>query len=141
LLVALGKTKQPFHCHLGNDGGVFCKQLILIDGEFMSISNFSFTSRYYTIETAKLERADGQTIVYLRRRFVPQPERFALLQEHTVTEGERLDNITANYLGDPEQFWRVCDANRALRPDELTESDRIGRRLRITLPEGIPGNI
>ena len=41
------------------------------------------------------------------------------------------------YLGDPEQFWRVCDANRAMRPDELTET--IGRRLRITLPEGIPG--
>ena len=107
----------------------------------MSVNHFSFTSRYYTIETAKLERADGKTIVYLRRRFVPQPERFALLHEHIVTEGERLDNITANYLGDPEQFWRICDANRAMRPDELTESDRIGRRLRITLPEGIPGNI
>jgi len=39
-------------------------------------------------------------------------------------------------LGDPELFWRVCDANRAMRPDELTET--IGRRLRITLPEGIP---
>ena len=55
--------------------------------------------------------------------------------EHMVTEGERLDNITAQYLGDPEQFWRVCDANGAMRPDELTET--IGRRLRITLPEGI----
>jgi hypothetical protein len=107
----------------------------------MSVNHFSFTSRYYTIETAKLERADGKTIVYIRRRFVPQPERFTLLHEHTVTQGERLDNITANYLGDPEQFWRVCDANRTMRPDELTESDRIGRRLRITLPEGIPGNI
>ena len=37
----------------------------------------------------------------------------------------------------PRQFWRVCDANAAMRPDELTET--IGRRLRITLPEGIPG--
>jgi hypothetical protein len=68
---------------------------------------------------------------------VPPPERFALLQEHVVTQGERLDNITARYLDDPEQFWRICDANRALRPDELTET--VGRRLRITLPEGIPG--
>ena len=60
-----------------------------------------------------------------------------MLQEHVVGQGDRLDNITARYLGDPEQFWRVCDANRAMRPEELTEE--IGRRLRITLPEGIPG--
>jgi hypothetical protein len=105
----------------------------------MATNNFPFTSRYYGIETAQFETADGKKISYLRRRFVPPPERFALLQEHTVTEGERLDQITARYLTDPEQFWRVADANRAMRPDELTET--VGRRLRITLPDGIPGNL
>ena len=75
--------------------------------------------------------------MFLKRRFLPQPESYSLLQEHVVSEGDRLDNLTARYLGDPEQFWRICDANRAMRPDELTET--IGRRLRITLPEGIPG--
>jgi hypothetical protein len=99
---------------------------------------FSMTSRYFGISTAKLGTADGETVVYVRRRFVPPPERFAFLQEHTVTEGERLDNITAHFLGDTEQFWRVCDANRAMRPEELTET--VGRKLRITLPEGIPGH-
>ena len=98
---------------------------------------FTITSRYYGMETARLETPGGKTIVYVRRRFIPPPERFALLEEHAVTEGERLDNITAQHLGDPEQFWRVCDGNGAMRPDELTET--IGRRLRITLPEGIPG--
>jgi hypothetical protein len=100
-------------------------------------NNFSPTSRYYGIETTKLETPEGRVVAYLRRRFVPSPERFELLQEHVVTQDERLDNITARYLGDPEQFWRVCDGNGAMRPDELTEI--IGRRLRITLPEGIPG--
>jgi hypothetical protein len=103
----------------------------------MSTNNFSPASRYYGIETTTLETPEGKTIVYLRRRFVPSPERFDLLQEHVVKQGERLDNITAQYLGDPEQFWRVCDANGAMRPEELTETP--GRRLRITLPEGIPG--
>jgi len=98
---------------------------------------FPPTSRYFSVETTTLEERDGKVIVYLKRRFVPQPEGFALLQEHVVKQGERLDNVTAQYLDDPEQFWRVCDANRAMRPDELTEM--IGRRLRITLPEGIPG--
>jgi hypothetical protein len=103
----------------------------------MSANNFSPTSRYYGFETLKITLANGVMIVYLKRRFVPQPESFALLQEHIVTEGERLDHVTAEHLGDPEQFWRVADANRALRPEELTE--KVGRRLRITLPEGIPG--
>jgi len=100
-------------------------------------NNFSPTSRYYGIETAKLETPEGKVIIYLRRRLLPSPERFSLLYEHVVTQGERLDNVTARYLGDPEQFWRVCDGNGAMRPEELTETP--GRRLRITLPEGIPG--
>lgn len=98
---------------------------------------FPPTSRYSGIDTKTIEAADGRIIVYLQRRLLPSPNNFALLQEHVVTQGERLDNITARYLGDPEQFWRVCDPNAAMRPDELTET--IGRRLRITLPEGIAG--
>jgi hypothetical protein len=99
---------------------------------------FPITSRYYGLPTAKLALRDGRTIVYLRRRFVPPPERFELLVEHAVAEGERLDTIAAQYLGDPEQFWRLCDANGAVRPTELIET--VGRRLRITLPEGIPAS-
>jgi len=109
---------------------------ILQPGELKTFL-FPVTSRYHGVETATLETASGKTIVYLRRRFVPPPERFALLEEHTVTQGERLDNIAAQALGDPELFWRLCDANNALRPEELIET--VGRKLRITLPEGIPG--
>lgn len=98
---------------------------------------FPETSRYNGIAHAEFQTPEGKTIVYLRRRLAPPPERFELLQEHVVTEGERLDHITAKYLDDPEQFWRVADANAAMHPDELTQT--IGRRLRITLPEGIPG--
>jgi hypothetical protein len=98
---------------------------------------FPPASRYHGVAVARLERRDGSTVAYLRRRFVPAPERFAVLAEHTVVDGDRLDNLAARYLGDPELFWRLCDANRAMRPDALTE--RAGRRLAITLPEGIPG--
>ncbi len=99
-----------------------------------SATLFPPSSRYSGVETAKLERADGLTVIYLRRRFVPQPERFALVREHVVTQGDRLDNIAGQHFGDPELFWRICDANRVLLPEELEE---IGRRLRITLPEGL----
>ena len=101
---------------------------------------FSPTSRYYTIETASLEidggPAGASEIVYLKRRFLPPAESFALLQEHTVEEGDRLDNITARYLGDPLQFWRICDANNAMNPTGLTAE--VGRRLRVSLPAGLP---
>jgi hypothetical protein len=97
---------------------------------------FPINSRYYGVETAEAEGPDGRKIVYLRRRFLPAPERFATIFEHTVAEGERLDQLAAAYFDDPELFWRICDANVAVDPDELTV---INRRLRITMPEGIPG--
>jgi len=99
---------------------------------------FPPASRYAGIETAVFVDSAGVEWVYLRRRFVPPPERFALLLEHRVKPGERLDNVTAEHLDDPEQFWRIADANRAMRPEALTEER--GRLLRITLPEGIPGS-
>ena len=98
---------------------------------------FPPTSRDHTVGTTQLTKPDGTVVVHLRRRFVPPPERFSLIREHVVTQGDRLDNVTALYLGDPEQFWQLCDANGAIRPNELV--DTTARRLRITLPEGVPG--
>ena len=98
---------------------------------------FGPTSRYYAIPISTFEMSDGTKIAYVRRRFAPQPDDLSLVQLHTVTEGDRLDNLAAVFVGDPEQFWRICDANAALDPHEVT--DTVGRRIRITLPEGIPG--
>lgn len=103
----------------------------------MTTFNFPPTSRYYGIETVTVQRSSTSSITYLRRRFLPPPERFALLKEHVAVGGERLDQIAAQELGDAEAFWRIADANAAMRPEALTETP--GRRLRITLPEGIPG--
>ena len=100
-------------------------------------SLFSGTSRYFGLEPLTIV-LQGRTYIYLPRRFVPLATRFQLLQEHTVVQGERLDNIAAHYLGDPTLFWRLGDANNALRPEALTETP--GRKLRITLPEGIVGS-
>ena len=87
-------------------------------------------------EKTTVIREDGRTIVYVKRRLVPPPERFEPLSEHAVNQGERLDHLAARYLGDPELFWRLGDANGAIRPAEL---EVVGRRVLITLPEGIPG--
>ena len=99
-------------------------------------SLFLADSRYFGLEPLQIV-VDGEPVAYLPRRFVPAPSRFQLLGEHVVIDGERLDHIAAQHLGDPTLFWRLCDANNALRPQELTE--QAGRTLRITLPEGIAG--
>ena len=39
---------------------------------------FPINSRYNGIKAVTMTTADGQSLVYLRRRFVPPPERFAV---------------------------------------------------------------
>jgi len=104
-----------------------------------ALKDFLFppNSRYHGIDMVKMELPDGRTVAYLRRRLIPQPDRFETLLEHTVTQGDRLDNIANRYLGDPLLFWRICDANGIMRPEELTET--VGRKVRITMPEGMTG--
>lgn len=114
------------------------KQLeALLAGTGTEVPQFPPNSRYHAIPLARVTAPDGREIVYLRRRFIPAPEQFTTLQEHRVVQGDRLDTLAATYLGDPEAFWQLCDANGALRPEELLELP--GRRLRITLPAGIRG--
>ncbi|HKP03814.1 MAG TPA: hypothetical protein VJU77_10710 [Chthoniobacterales bacterium] len=98
---------------------------------------FDPTSRYQdtAIATLTVTDSDGlpREIKYVKRRFIPPAGDGTTLVEHTVTQGERLDNITARYLDDPTEFWRVCDANNVLRPDDLT--DTIGNVIEIALPQ------
>lgn len=104
----------------------------------MSQYNFPPTSRYYGIEIAQhMREEDGSVVPYLRRRFVPASDRHALLHEHVVADGERPDQIAAQQIGDAEAWWRLADGNGVMHPQELT--DTVGERLRITLPEGVPG--
>ena len=101
-------------------------------------SYFAPNSRYYGLETKILESKNHKKHVFVKRRFIAQPEAFELLQEHRVSQDDRLDNITHQYLGDAEQFWRICDANAVMHPNKLTEE--IGNIIKITMPEGMSGS-
>jgi nucleoid-associated protein YgaU len=91
---------------------------------------FARGSRYETVPDAVYRTAAGREIVYKRLRLIPDP---AALQTHRVAAGDRLDLIAFKFYQDPEQYWRICDANRALRPADLILE--VGRRLRIPLAE------
>jgi len=95
------------------------------------------TSRYASVGTTTLTSADGTTVVYLERRFVPHPDSLTQNSTHTVITGDRLDLIANAKIGDPSQWWQVADANRAMWPEDLTAT--VGAVLRITLPQGVPG--
>jgi hypothetical protein len=94
----------------------------------------SQTSRYFGTEIATLVTKEGKQINYLSRRFLPNLTNDNVLAIHTVTEGERLDIIAAHFLGNPELFWRVCDINYSMRPEDLTK--KIGQNLRIPIING-----
>jgi len=68
-------------------------------------SLFAANSRYLGIDTNTLTAADGSIISYVQRRFLPQPSQLAQVRQHSVVQGDRLDVIAAEYLGDPQLFW------------------------------------
>lgn len=110
----------------------------ILGGSAAGMQAFPPSSRYYGIATTVYIGKDSRSKVYLKRRVVPAPERFSTVSEYSVQEADRLDLLAARYLGNPELYWRICDANGALRPNELV--DVVGTRLRITLPEGTAGS-
>lgn len=98
---------------------------------------FPQDSRYYGFTSQTYTFADGRTVAYLQRRLVPDPSQFATIGQVKVKQNDRLDLIASTYLADPILFWRLADANGALRPEELVET--LGSVVRITLPQSIPG--
>jgi hypothetical protein len=75
-------------------------------------------SRYEEVPTQTMTDASGRVIRYKQTRFIPETP---ALVGHRVTSDERLDHIAWQHYRDAERFWRICDANLALWPDDLLE--------------------
>jgi hypothetical protein len=89
---------------------------------------FTTRSRYAPVADATYLGADGRAVKYKVLRITPDTKS---IQSHIVAQGDRLDLIAFQQYGDAEQFWRICDGNQALRPDDLTQE--IGARIRIPI--------
>lgn len=94
---------------------------------------FDPISRYAQLETAQLTLPDGRTVAYKRRRFLPQGLQLPVLAEVTVIDGDRLDLISDRTLGNALLFWRVCDANNAMQPRQLTQEPN--QTLKVPIPQ------
>jgi len=73
-------------------------------------------SRYQKLPTATYLTASGRTITYVTTRYIPATPAFI---SHSVAAHDRLDLIAYRYYRDPQRFWRICDANLAMWPDDL----------------------
>ena len=109
----------------------------LLSGAAAQASQFAPNSRYVDVPTTTWVDRGGREIRYVERRFIPPAETFATLGAHTVAQGDRPDLIAAKELGDPEAYWRLCDANGVMQPEDLTAT--IGARIRIGAAAGLPG--
>jgi nucleoid-associated protein YgaU len=94
------------------------------------------SSRYYGATVEFYTRPDGVQVAYLQRRIIPQPGIYTSTQNYVVVDGDRLDNLSFKYLGDPLLYWTICDANGATDPDELTA--QAGSTILVPLASGIP---
>jgi hypothetical protein len=77
-------------------------------------------SRYAATSTSVHEAPDGTQVLYLQRRFLPQPDDVPTARIYSAKNREaRLDTIAAAVIGEPQAYWRVCDVNGALNPFDL----------------------
>jgi hypothetical protein len=109
----------------------------MLEAQVIPSTAFPQNSRYYGFSTQTYIFSDGRPVAYLQRRLVPDPSQFAVVAEIRVKRNDRLDILAATSLGDPILFWRIADANGAIRPEDLVEVE--GSIVRVTLPRSIPG--
>ncbi len=89
----------------------------------------SASSRYYAVGTRSIKIEGDKEIVYFRRRFLPLAGSLPSVGSAVVGQGERPDLMATKTLGDPTQYWRICDANDGMEPVALF--DKPGLTLRI----------
>jgi hypothetical protein len=73
-------------------------------------------SRYENVETNIIKDSKGREIRYKKVRFMPEID---APMGHIVLQGDRLDNLAHQFFDDPQLFWKICDANMAMWPDDL----------------------
>ena len=98
---------------------------------------FAPNSRYYGLPTLTHVFADGRAVAHVTRRFIPAADSLLTVREHLVVQGDRLDLLASNYLADPEQWWKIADANVTLVPEQLT--DEAGETLQVAFPGALGG--
>jgi hypothetical protein len=96
-------------------------------------------SRYDGAEVATGVVADGagarREVTYLLPRTPRNPASVVPMAWHRIAADDRADLVAHRYFGDPQAWWRICDANAALDPDALIGPENEGRIVVVGVPE------
>lgn len=93
---------------------------------------FPPNSRYHRVPIRIRTGTDGTEEAFVGRRIIPAMERYRALDRYRTQGDSRIENLAAFAFGDPEQYWRICDANGEAVPADATKP--AGRLLVIPLP-------
>ena len=127
-----GRRRQPATRRLGSRRSSF-------DVKHGRVIHVRPNSRYYNLrDRGAHDRRRARSSPTSGAASCPRGEPMPLLVEVTVVAGRpaRPDH-GAHALGDPEQFWRVCDANDAMDPIDLTNEPGSALRVRLPQAEGV----
>lgn len=98
---------------------------------------FPSDSRYYGLPLRRVTTADGREVAYVGRRFLPPLDAYETFAIHEVREGDRLDLLASRYFADPEQGWRLPEANGVRDPRIVLSL--AGSRIAIAVASAIAG--
>ena len=93
---------------------------------------FPPNSRYHQVPLRTRTKADGTEETFVGRRIIPATDRYRALDRYRTEGAARIDGVATTAFGDPEQYWRICDANGQPEPADATTPE--GRLLVIPLP-------
>lgn len=98
---------------------------------------FGKLSRYRKVPDVTAPDARGRLRAAKDTRPLPEVAGTFL---HTVTSGDRLDQLAFTYYGEPTRYWHICDANPDfLSPLELLGQDPVSvTRFPLTVPVSGP---
>jgi hypothetical protein len=96
-------------------------------------------SRYDGAQVASAAVTDGaggtREVTHLLPRTPRDPATVVPMAWHRVAAHDRADLVAHRHLGDPQAWWRICDANTALDPDALVGPENEGRVIVVGVPE------
>ena len=84
-------------------------------------------SRYENTQDYSPVDGRGNKYKVKKIRFIPQQEP---VDSSTIKELDRLDHLSDLFYANPTAFWRMCDANGIMFPNDLLD---VGKK--ITIPK------
>lgn len=80
---------------------------------------FQPNSRYFSLADKKFVTEQGVEVTYKARRFLPKAGNLTTQGQVSVVDQDRMDRIAERSIADPLAYWRICDVNNAMNPNDL----------------------